>query len=101
MSVSSVGSTNPIAYLQKLFSSDDFDPSEAAAPSDPLQSLFQAATGGGNPADDGADEFLDVDARYRSAPPSRSGSAISVAKATTPSRPDWTSVTSVLMRLHA
>lgn len=51
MSVSSVGSTNPYSYLQKLLQPDDSDPSEAAAPSDPLQSLFQAATGGGNPAD--------------------------------------------------
>src|SRR5438552_2023192 len=34
--------------------------------------------------------------RYRSAPPSRSGSAISVANATTPSRPDWTSAVAVI-----
>src|ERR1700722_18215725 len=34
--------------------------------------------------------------RYRSAPPARSGSAISVAKATTPSRPDWTSVVTLM-----
>jgi hypothetical protein len=45
MSVSSVGSTNPFSYLQKLLQPDDSDPSEASAPSDPLQSLFQAATG--------------------------------------------------------
>jgi hypothetical protein len=51
MSVSSVGSTNPYSYLQKLLQPDDSDPSQASAPSDPLQSLFQAATGGGNPAD--------------------------------------------------
>jgi hypothetical protein len=51
MSVSSVGSTNPYSYLQKLLQPGDSDPSDASAPSDPLQSLFQAATGGGNPTD--------------------------------------------------
>jgi Ca2+-binding EF-hand superfamily protein len=44
MSVSSVGSSNPNAYLQRLLQPDDADP--AAAPSDPLQALFQAITGG-------------------------------------------------------
>jgi hypothetical protein len=51
MSVSSVGSTNPFSYLQKLLQPDDSDPGQASAPSDPLQALFQAATGGGNPTD--------------------------------------------------
>src|SRR5258708_29468105 len=46
MSVSSVGSSNPNAYLQRLLQPDDADPSNAAAPSDPLQALFQAITGG-------------------------------------------------------
>ena len=46
MSVSSVGSSNPTAYLQRLLQPDDADPSNAAAPSDPLQALYQAVTGG-------------------------------------------------------
>ena len=46
MSVSSVGSSNPNAYLQRLLQPDDADPSDGAAPSDPLQALFQAITGG-------------------------------------------------------
>ena len=46
MSVSSVGSSNPNAYLQRLLQPDDADPADAAAPSDPLQALFQAITGG-------------------------------------------------------
>jgi Ca2+-binding EF-hand superfamily protein len=46
MSLSSVSSSNPYSYLQRLLQSDDADPSDAAAPSDPLQALFQAITGG-------------------------------------------------------
>jgi hypothetical protein len=46
MSLSSVGSSNPYSYLQKLLQSDSTDASDATAPSDPLQALFQAATGG-------------------------------------------------------
>ena len=46
MSVSSVGSSNPNAYLQRLLQPDDSDPAAAAAPSDPLQALYQAVTGG-------------------------------------------------------
>lgn len=46
MSVSSVGSSNPKAYLQRLLQLDDSDPATAAAPSDPLQALYQAITGG-------------------------------------------------------
>src|SRR5258707_5201001 len=46
MSVSSVGSSNPSAYLQRLLQPDDSDPAAAAAPSDPLQALYQAVTGG-------------------------------------------------------
>jgi Ca2+-binding EF-hand superfamily protein len=53
MSVSSVGSSSPNAYLQRLLRPDDADPSDGAAPSDPLQALFQAITGGksSNPKD--------------------------------------------------
>jgi hypothetical protein len=51
MSISSVGSSNPYAYLQQLLQSDSSDASDAAPPSDPLQALFQAATGGGNSSD--------------------------------------------------
>jgi len=46
MSVSSVGSSNPSAYLQRLLQPDDADPAAGAAPSDPLQALYQAVTGG-------------------------------------------------------
>jgi EF hand domain-containing protein len=46
MSLSSVGSSNPYSYLQRLLQTDSADPSDAAAPSDPLQSLFQAFSGG-------------------------------------------------------
>jgi len=46
MSVSSVGSSNPFAYLQRLLQPHDSDPAAAAAPSDPLQALYQAVTGG-------------------------------------------------------
>jgi Ca2+-binding EF-hand superfamily protein len=46
MSVSSVGLSSPNAYLQRLLRPDDADPSNAAAPSDPLQALYQAITGG-------------------------------------------------------
>ena len=51
MSLSSVGSSNPYSYLQRLLQPDDADPSDAAAPSDPLQALYQAATGGGGSSD--------------------------------------------------
>jgi hypothetical protein len=51
MSVSSVGSSNPNAYLQRLLQPDDSDPADAAAPTDPLQALYQAATGGQQPSD--------------------------------------------------
>jgi len=47
VSVSSVGSTNPFAYLQKPLSASD--PSEAgdtSAPSDPLQALYQTFSDG-------------------------------------------------------
>jgi len=46
MSVSSVGSSNPNAYLQRLLQPGGADPADAAAPTDPLQSLYQALTGG-------------------------------------------------------
>jgi|KBSMisStandDraft_5_1062788.scaffolds.fasta_scaffold640331_2 Ca2+-binding EF-hand superfamily protein len=46
MSVSSVGSSNPFAYLQRLLWPDDSDPAAGAAPSEPLQALYQAVTGG-------------------------------------------------------
>jgi hypothetical protein len=46
MSVSSVGSSSPSVYLQRLLQPDDSDPAGAAAPSDPLQALYQAVTGG-------------------------------------------------------
>src|SRR5580765_7287435 len=46
MSVSSVGSSNPSSYLQRLLQPDDADPAAGAAPSDPLQALYQAVTGG-------------------------------------------------------
>jgi Ca2+-binding EF-hand superfamily protein len=46
MSVSSVGSSNPFANLQRLLQPDDSDPAAAAVPSDPLQALYQAITGG-------------------------------------------------------
>jgi Ca2+-binding EF-hand superfamily protein len=46
MSVSSIGSSSPNAYLQRLLQPDDSDPAAATAPTDPLQSLYQAATGG-------------------------------------------------------
>src|SRR3954470_13190500 len=46
MSVSSVGSSNPFAYLQRLLRPDDSDPAAGAAPSEPLQALYQAVTGG-------------------------------------------------------
>jgi hypothetical protein len=51
MSISSVGSSNPYAYLQQLLQSESSDASDAAPPSDPLQALFQAATGGGSSSD--------------------------------------------------
>jgi hypothetical protein len=51
MSVSSVGSSSPYSYLQRLLQPDGADPSDASAPSDPLQALFQAATGGGQSSD--------------------------------------------------
>lgn len=47
MSLSSVGSSNPYSYLQQLLQSGSSDQTDAAAaPSDPLQSLFQAFSGG-------------------------------------------------------
>ena len=52
MSVSSVGSSNPYANLQQLLQPDDSDPTAATAPSDPLQALFQAITGGGGQPSD-------------------------------------------------
>ena len=51
MSVSSVSSSSPYSYLQRLLQPDGADPSDASAPSDPLQALFQAATGGGQSSD--------------------------------------------------
>jgi Ca2+-binding EF-hand superfamily protein len=51
MSLSSVGSSNPYSYLQNLLQADSSDASDATAPSDPLQALFQAATGGGSSSD--------------------------------------------------
>jgi Ca2+-binding EF-hand superfamily protein len=50
MSVS-VSSSSPYSYIQRLLQSDGADPSDASAPSDPLQALFQAATGGGQSSD--------------------------------------------------
>ena len=46
MSLSSVGSSNPYSYLQWPLQPDNTDPTDASAPSDPLQSLFQAFSGG-------------------------------------------------------
>ena len=46
MSPSSVGSSNPYSYLQWPRQPDSTDPTDASAPSDPLQSLFQAFSGG-------------------------------------------------------
>jgi Ca2+-binding EF-hand superfamily protein len=49
MSISSIGSSSPYSYLQKLLQPDSSDPTDAAdggAPSDPLQSLFQTLSGG-------------------------------------------------------
>jgi Ca2+-binding EF-hand superfamily protein len=46
MSVSSVGSSSPNPFVQRLLRPDDADPSDGAAPSDPLLALFQAITGG-------------------------------------------------------
>jgi hypothetical protein len=46
MSISSVGSSNPYSYLLSPLQSDGADPSDATAPSDPLQALYQAFTGG-------------------------------------------------------
>jgi hypothetical protein len=51
MSVSSVGSSNPNAYLQRLLQPDNAGPTGATAPSDPLQALYQAITGGGQSSD--------------------------------------------------
>ena len=51
MSVSSVSSSSPYSYLQRLLQPDGADPSDASAPSGPLQALFQAATGGGQSSD--------------------------------------------------
>jgi hypothetical protein len=52
MSVSSIGSSNPNAYLQSLLQPDNADPTAAVAPSDPLQALYQAITGGGGQPSD-------------------------------------------------
>jgi len=52
MSVSSVGSSNPNAYLQRLLQPDNAGPTGATAPSDPLQALYQAITGGGGQSSD-------------------------------------------------
>jgi hypothetical protein len=52
MSISSVGSSNPYSYLQWPLQSDGSDPTDASAPSDPLQALFQAASGGGGNSGD-------------------------------------------------
>ena len=64
MSLSSVGSSNPYSYLQRLLQTDSADPSDAAAPSDPLQSLFKAFSGGNSKdpllaatSDDGSASF--------------------------------------------
>jgi hypothetical protein len=46
MSLSSIGSSNPYSYLQQLLQPDSTDPSNETAPSDPLQALYQAASGG-------------------------------------------------------
>ena len=46
MSVSSVGSSSPNPFVQRLLRPDDADPSDGATPSDPLLALFQAITGG-------------------------------------------------------
>lgn len=47
MSVSSVNSSNPYSYLQWPLQSDGASSGDPAAPSDPLQSLYGAFTGGG------------------------------------------------------
>jgi hypothetical protein len=52
MSVSSVGSSSPSSYLQRMLQTDGADPSDASAPSDPLQALFQAITGGNSSSSD-------------------------------------------------
>ena len=46
MSLSSINSTNPYSYLQWPSQSDSTDASNASAPSDPLQALYQAFSGG-------------------------------------------------------
>jgi hypothetical protein len=46
MSISSVGSSNPYSYLLSPVQSDGADPTDPGAPSDPLQALYQAFTGG-------------------------------------------------------
>jgi hypothetical protein len=51
MSLASVSSSNPYSYLQNFLQADSSDASDAAAPSDPLQALYQAATGGGSAND--------------------------------------------------
>ena len=51
MSLSSVSSSSPYSYIQRLLQPDGADPSDASVPSDPLQALFQAATGGGQSSD--------------------------------------------------
>jgi Ca2+-binding EF-hand superfamily protein len=52
MSVSSVGSSSPASYLQRMLQTDGADPSDASAPSDPLQALYQALTGGSSSSSD-------------------------------------------------
>ncbi|MBN8964663.1 MAG: EF-hand domain-containing protein [Rhizobiales bacterium] len=48
MSLSSIGSSNAYSYIQQFFQSDSTDPGNAAEPSDPLQSLYQAFSGAGS-----------------------------------------------------
>jgi EF-hand domain pair len=48
MSVSNVGSSNPYSYLQWPLQSDGTGSPDTSAPSDPLQSLFNAFTGQGS-----------------------------------------------------
>jgi len=69
MSLASVSSSNPYSYLQKFLQADSSDASDAAAPSDPLQALFQAATGGGNSDDPLLAAISSADSSASSNPP--------------------------------
>ena len=63
MSLSSVGSSNPYAYLQWPLQSQTIDSGDPSPPSDPLQALFGAFSGGGS-----SDPLLSSAAATGSAP---------------------------------